>query len=115
MAGVKSSISGCNSMIKMAASTCASSLWLGWSLLGCSKVWQFTATMFPVVLPTTKSGAEKRSVTLEPGDAGWLGGTFEKEKDLMGPASKSCNQAVTAENNADGGERDGKCEGTSLV
>ncbi len=76
---------------------------------------EFTATMFPVVLPTTKSGAAKRSVTLEPGDAGWLGGTFEKEKDLMGPASRSCNQAVTAENNADGGERDGKCEGTSLV
>ena len=58
-----------------------------------------------MVLPTTKSGAEKRSVTLEPGDAGWLGGTFEKENDLMGPASRSCNQAVTAENNVDGGER----------
>ena len=68
-------------------------------------MWQFTATMLPVALPTTKSGAEKRSVTLEPGDAGWLGGTFEKEKDLMGPASRSCNQAVTTENIVNDGER----------
>ncbi len=67
--------------------------------------------MLPVVLPSTKSGAEKRSVSLEPGDAGWLGGTFEKEKDLMGPASRSCNQAVTAENNIDGGGGGGPAGG----
>ena len=107
MAGAKSSVSSCSSLIKMMASTCASSLWLGWSLLGCSKVWLFTATMFPVVLPTTKSGAEKRSVSLEPVDAGWLGCTFEKEKDLTGPASRSCNQAVMAEKELMGKKRRG--------
>lgn len=52
--------------------------------------------MLPVVLPITKSGAAKKSASPEADTAGRVGRTLEKERDLTGPAFRSCNRAMTA-------------------